>query len=208
MAGDERKALIVADLLANVNRSIDGSGRLSPRLEEQAAVLGDALAEYGYPTLSEDFREWLDIYVGGNRFMSMPRWDSLVRRMESAVSELARGEHDIRDPNISGQGYAPSHVDTPFHETLLENGVRYSHSTRIWRPYYGAGGVTDTRRGPENALLHTYRSGPRTIAVGIDHQGRKVWEGGLLHGRRTRGTTAEQLRRYLQGARRREQRRR
>ena len=205
MSGDERKALIISDLLANVNSAIDGSGRMSPWLEAQAAVLGDALAEYGYPALSDDFREWLDIYVGGNRYMSMPRWDSIENRIKSAARELARGDHEIQNPNGSGQGYAPSHVDSPFHETLLVNGFDYSHSTRVWRPYYGAGGVTDTRYGPENTLRHSYRSGARAVGVEVDHEGRAMWEGWMSgHGRRTRGATAEELRKYLRAARHRD----
>ena len=209
MAGDERKALIIVDLLANVHSVIDGSGRSTPWLEAQAAVLGDALAEYGYPTLSDDFRKWLDIYVDGNRYMSMPRWDSIYNRIQSAARELVRGDHVIRNPNSSGQGYAPSHVDSPFHETLLTNGLNYSHSTRVWRPYYGPGGIGDTRRGSENTIWHTYRSGPRVVSVGVDREGVPYWEGGLTgSSRRTHGATVEQLRKYLQGARRREQRRR
>ena len=209
MAGDERKALIVSELLANVNSSIDGSGRSNPWFEAQAAVLSDALIEYGYPTLSADFREWLGIYVDGNRYLSMPRWDDILNRIRVAAAELAQGKHDILDPNGSGQGYAPSHVDSPFHETLLANGYSYSHSTRVWRPYYGAGGVADIRHGPEFTLLHTYRSGPRAISAGIVREGHWVWEGGLTgRGRRTSGATTEQLRKYLQGARRRQQRKR
>ena len=209
MAGNERKALIVADLLANVNSSIDGSGRLTPFLEENAAVLGDALAEYGYPTLSEDFRVWLDIYVNGDRYMSMPRWDAIYNRIQSATRELARGEHEIQNPNSSGQGYAPSHVDSPFHETLLANGFDYSHTTRVWRPYYGPGGIGDTRRGTEYALRHTYRSGPFAVGVSVGHEGVPIWEAGRIAAtRRTRGTSAEQLRKYLRAAQRREQRRR
>lgn len=204
MAGDERKAFIVAELLAAVNRAVDGSGRLSAGLEEHAPVLADALIEYGYPTLSEDFRRWLDIYVDGNRYQSMSRWDAILNRIRVAAAELARGTHEIRDPNSVGQGYAPSHVDSPFHKTLLANGLSYSHSTRIWHPYYGPGGVTDTRRGPEHTLLHTYRRGPRAVSVGVDREGRPVWESGLTgSGRRTGGRTAEQLQKHLRAARRR-----
>ena len=189
---DERKALIVADLLANVNSSIDGSGRLTPWLEENAAVLGDALTEYGYPSLSDDFREWFNIYVRGNRYMSMPRWDAIANRIESAARELARGD-----------------VDSPFHETLLANGFDYSHTTRVWRPYYGPGGIGDTRRGTEYALHHTYRSGPFVVGISVGHEGVPIWEAGrIAAARRTRGTSAEQLRKYLRAAQRREQRRR
>ena len=209
MKGDERKALIIADLLANVNSAVDGSGRVSPWLEAQAAVLGDALIEFGYPTLSEDFRVWLDTYVGGNRWMTMPWWEGIDNRIKNATRELARGDHEIQNPNGSGQGYAPSHVDSPFHETLLANGLVYSHSTRIWHPYYGAGGVHDTRHGPEFTLRHTYRSGARAVGVESGPRGHARWEGGLGgSARRTRGTTTEQLQKYLRAARHREQRRR
>ena len=209
--GDERKATIVSSLLNDVNSAIgvpirsgdDLAARLSLWLEEKAAVLGDALEEYGYPTLHADFREWLHTYVSMPLSLSMPRWRSIFNRIESAARELARGEHEIRDPNSSGQGYAPSHVDTPFHKTLLENSFNYSHSTRIWLPYYGQGGVTDTRRGPEYVLRHTYRdrSGIGAVGVEIDREGGPVWEARLIGGSaRTRGTTTEELRRHLRAA--------
>ena len=37
----------------------------------------------------------------------------------------------IEDPNSSGQGFAPSHKDNPFHDTLLSHGYKYSHSTPV-----------------------------------------------------------------------------
>lgn len=207
--GDERKALIVADLLGDVNSAIDGSGRISPWLEAKSAVLGDALIEYGYPTLSNDFREWLDIYAAGDRFQSMPRWGAIQKRVQIASRELAHGDHLIVDPNSSGQGFAPSHVDSPFHKTLLENDFRYSHSSRVWHPYYGARGITDVRRGPEHSLWHTYRSGNRVVGNGADSNGDIIWNAGFIDGgRMTRGTRVEGLRKYLQGARRRQPRKR
>lgn len=194
---DKQKALIVSNLLIDVTSAIDGSGRLSSQIKGDAAVLGDALAEYGYPTLSDDFRAWLDLYVGGAHWESMPRWDAIFNRIDRASRELASGDHEIQDPNSSGQGYAPSHEDTPFHETLLENGFAYSHSTRVWRPY------GDAARGPENTLRHTYRdrSGVGAVGVETDREGRPVWEARLIGGAgRTRGTTAEGLRRHLRAA--------
>lgn len=38
----------------------------------------------------------------------------------------------IINPNSSGQGYAPSHVDHPWHVVTTICGYVYSHSTRVW----------------------------------------------------------------------------
>ena len=209
MAGDERKALIVASLLADVNSAIDGSGRTSPWFEERAAVLGDALGEYGYPTLSVDFQMWLGTYIDGNRHQSMPGWNALYQRIEKAADEIAHGHHEILDPNSVGQGYAPSHIATPFHDALLRSGYGYSHSTRIWHPYYGPGGVSDVRRGPEHSLRHSYKRGPRSVGVQVNRNGAWFWESKPLSGsaRSTIGTSAVELERFLKGIARREKRR-
>lgn len=211
--GDEKKALIITDLLGRVNSGIDDRVAAplytswlpeTAWLSEVAAVLGDALAEYGYPTLSEDFQTWFQAWMKGDPFRPIGRWEMLYQRIEKASRELAHGDHEIQDPNSSGQGYAPSHRDTPFHAPLVQNGYTYSHSTRIWHPYYGRGGASIIRQGPEYTLRHTYANDDRFIGIGYDRQGRPVWESHLRgSARTTRGTTVESLVAYLRGAKRR-----
>jgi hypothetical protein len=63
---------------------------------------------------------------------------------------------DIQDANTSGQGYSPSHTDTPEHRIIKQWGYHYSHSVSI-------GALNGFRH-----LLHCYKRGEHNVSVLLD----------------------------------------
>ena len=127
---------------------------------EAGVVMADALEAAGYVQIANSVREDL-VEAESSRSMSpvmapegtLQRaqlyWNMAGSSVERALRELVSDKApDIQDPNTSGQGYAPSHLETPFHDDLARTGFRYSHSTRVFHP---------PGRRHDYDLHHTYR---------------------------------------------------
>lgn len=139
---DPRKARLITDLLERVNGEIFPYGPAEGTLEADAAVLGDALEEAGWIVLGRDLQKVIAAYRPGwqpeidspSQRWHTNEWEPLYRRIREAAQNIAHGWDELQNTNRHGVGYAPRHVETPFHDTLVDNGFKYRFSRRIWPP--------------------------------------------------------------------------
>lgn len=197
----ERTGLVMRELLDRVHRYVAGdesdSSPLWNNLVSNGAVLADGLEEHGYPNLASDLRTHLQKFFApaiGDPDGWWRDWKRVHARIHQVTREIASGaEDEIRDPNSSGQGYAPAHKENAFHALLLRNGFAYSHSTRV-----------TLRAG--STIHHTYFrliDAARTVSVWRDTRGGDSWCSSKIgSARQTCGDDGGVLERHLKQVRR------
>lgn len=203
-----RAAETILELAKDVGRAIASNN--FPRFAEYAEVLADALESVGYADLADHLRALRRDpfrYVSPAAWAVIAnnwRWQSIANSIVDAAAQVSSGlPPAIQNPNLSGQGYAPSHRQNPYHALLERFGYAYSHSTY----------VLDSLRG--QTLRHTYRREDHCCIGVRGEMGDRpppIWESTTSafgrRGRRTiRGEGDGTLERYLIGRERRRRRR-
>jgi hypothetical protein len=96
----------------------------------------------------------------------------------------------ISNANSSGQGPDPDHAKNPFHELLLDQKFKYSHSTPV-------------KVGGKEEIHHTYKNGDRNVSARKSSQ-RNLWiwassTGGS--GTQITGSDEAKLKKHIKGLR-------
>ena len=73
------------------------------------------------------------------------------------TAEMLERSRVIENPNSSGQGHCPHHMENPHHAILVEHGYSYSHTTMVG---YGYGYYS----------IHTYRFQGTDWCVSVENR--------------------------------------